>query len=842
MASIRNKGQDRWVSIGNRLQRIIVAFSTVLFLMLSGTVVASTLGPAPQKIAQYDRSFIERSGAQTFGEMLDTGILRYFFTGGRNLLVMVNGRPYATTGQNLDSLPLSAIERIEVYRAESLGTIAGEAAVRGAFNLILRTDLEGFDVRTVVRQPSRDGGEARQGSVVWGDNIGTDGFVTVGVDIFKRNEIPGNTRPHSRSEWTEGGDFADAKNVSVGGNTAYILDREESAVRTLPIGDCDEADGYAGVLNRPSGATSNDQGCGYAYGDIWWDAPGYEHNNAVLNLSSAIGDNVDLQVDANVSKGREKLRYAPSVGSFTITPNAELLQALNQAASDADNSFVVDSQDTVTLLHRFIGHGNRDWTTDTKEYDLSASFNGQVTDQLDYDTRISFYRYDGFVVGNTFVDTEAIQREIASGAYNVIDPKDPNNQQAIERTSLTQLEDIGSSYKNIRFALEGSQQKNGNRDLAWTAGFEIARTKAHRLLRFRGHDDRILDVAGVLGAGGTSYIGKRKSYAIFSEVSVPVSNSLNVRGGVRLDDYDDVGKLRALRLGAEYQLSETNKLRASLSRGDSAPSFFYLHSDEAQSHPYVDCIPPSGAPPRKCDAHNSRQVKRIARGNPKLKPASSKRISFGFGHQADSSYFVADWYRLTTSNLPGLNFATWSLLNYPECNEDITDKCVERNAGAITIHDSYSNLIKTDIIGLNTRFGKRVETDWGHFAVRGLWRYVHSSKQKLASEKRKYPLPRHAVRVVTSVGRGNVTGYWALNYRDEIENTTGDGKFNSWVGHDLTVDWKIPSEIENLRVTAGVYNVTDEKLSTNTTDPSRTDGPRAASWGRTFFLTLNMRF
>ncbi len=45
-----------------------------------------------------------------------------------------------------------------------------------------------------------------------------------------------------------------------------------------------------------------------------------------------------------------------------------------------------------------------------------------------------------------------------------------------------------------------------------------------------------------------------------------------------------------------------------------------------------------------------------------------------------------------------------------------------------------------------------------------------------------------------------------------------------------------------MRVTAGVYNVTDEKLSTNTADPSDTDGPRAAGWGRTYFATLNMRF
>ena len=59
-----------------------------------GTVQARAgpLAPAPQIVAEYDRSFIERSGVRTFGDMLDTGIIRYFFTGGRDLLILANGR------------------------------------------------------------------------------------------------------------------------------------------------------------------------------------------------------------------------------------------------------------------------------------------------------------------------------------------------------------------------------------------------------------------------------------------------------------------------------------------------------------------------------------------------------------------------------------------------------------------------------------------------------------------------------------------------------------------------------------------------------------------------------
>ncbi|MCE2481853.1 MAG: TonB-dependent receptor plug domain-containing protein, partial [Alphaproteobacteria bacterium] len=261
--------------------RNVLAALAATALLAAGQVHAGALAPAPQIITEYDRSFIERSGAQTFGEMLDTGIIRYFFTGGRNLLVLVNGRPYATTAHDLDSLPLSAVERIEVLRAESLGTVGGHAAVRGAFNLVLRKDLDGFDVRTVARLPGRDGGDARQGSVVWGGAISAGGHLTVGVDILDRERIAGNTREHSRSEWVEGGSFAEARNVSVGGNTVYVFDTSAEELRAVALGACDPAHGYTGPLSKPPGIDSGDKGCGFAYGDFWWDSASYDQRNAI---------------------------------------------------------------------------------------------------------------------------------------------------------------------------------------------------------------------------------------------------------------------------------------------------------------------------------------------------------------------------------------------------------------------------------------------------------------------------------------------------------------------------------------------------------------------------------
>ena len=90
--------------------KTLLASLAVLAVLATHAAHAGPLAPAPHVIAKYERDFIERSGAQTLEELLETGTVRYFLTGGQPLLVLVNGRPYATTSSNLDPLPLSAVD------------------------------------------------------------------------------------------------------------------------------------------------------------------------------------------------------------------------------------------------------------------------------------------------------------------------------------------------------------------------------------------------------------------------------------------------------------------------------------------------------------------------------------------------------------------------------------------------------------------------------------------------------------------------------------------------------------------------------------------------------------
>ena len=803
-------------------------------------VQAGPLAPATRVITDRDRGFLEWSGAQTLEELLDTGIVRYFFTGGQALPVLVNGRPYSSTDGNLDALPLSAIERVELLGGDSLGTLGG-GAVRGAINIVLRKDLDGFETRVLTRLPSRDGGDGSQGSAFWGGDVG-QGHMTIGVDVLRRQEIPARSREFSRSSWREGGAFNEAKNVSVGGNTVWVVQRDEddeiTGARSVALGDCDPAKGYTGPLRNPPGIRNDDMGCGYAYGNIMWNTGRLDQRTAILNLDHPLGEGAEFHVDANLGQGGWDFRYAPSVDVFSFTPTLEVMSAVNEAAG----STIADANDRFAVGHRFVGHGNRDWRSEYDDYDISVGVEGRLAEGLGYDARMDVYRLDGSLAGDTFVHAGRIREEIAAGHYDLANPFStaPEHLQAIRNSSLHQEVDFGADYLGARLALEGNALPIGGRDAAWTAGFDAGRAKSHSLLRFRDNGGMTHDVTQVLGAGGVSYAGERETVGAFAEVLFPLIETLDIRVAGRGDEYDDVGGLGSWSLGTEYRLSDSVALRSSWSTGQSPPSMKDLHSTEDQDHPYIECDP--GNPPQPCAQPNPRQVTRYTLGNPELDPSDTERFAIGAEFRESARYLSVEWYRLSRTGLVGQNTADWAMQNFSECADGDTVNCIERTGGDITIYDSYANIMEDGISGITTRFGRGFETAWGDARISGAWRHVTDTDLRIAGNREQYPISRNMARVRFAARRGNVRAIWTVNYRAGFDNLRGTGEFESWTGHDVALDWKKPLGLEGARVAIGVFNLTDASLTVDTSNPSRTDGPTAAGWGRTFFLAFNMRF
>ena len=820
-----------------------LALVSLIALVAAAPAHAGSLAPAPRVVVKLERDFLEGSGSQNLQELLDTGILRYLFTGGQPLPVLVNGSPYASTASDLDALPLAAMERIELLGGESLGTLGG-GTVRNAVNVVLREDWDGVALRALTRLPSRKGGDGWQGNVSYGGKVG-QGHLSVTADTIRRLPIGSDDRDYSRGKWQPGGSFADASNISSGGNTVFIVNRDDegaaTGVRSVALGDCDPADGYTGPLTGPPGAPvpAGDEGCGFDYSRIMWETLKVEQQNLLLNAKHPLGDSAEIGVVANFYRFDTDFLYAPSVGTFRFIPDADLLREIDRAGG----SDVADDNDIFYASHRFVGHGNRHWRTESDAYDIVLGVEGRLTPWLGYDAKLRLFRQDATVEGDTFVHEGKAAEEILAGNYDLANPfsRAPEHLRAIADSSLREEADARAEYRSLRAALEGSGFSIGGRKATWTAGVEIGRLEAHSLLRFVDREGVAHGVSEVLGSGGVSYAGEREIVGAFAETLLPVMERLDLRFSARVDEYDDVGMLRSWRGGAEYRPIDVLTVRGSWSEGEIAPSMYALHSTATQSWPYIECDPGSGAPPRTCPEVNTLQVERNTEGNPDLEPVDADRLAVEAAFKKAPYRFSVEWFRESRSGRPGNQSADWAVRNLPECADGVSSNCIRRS-GQLSIHDRLANVIDEEVEGITARFGAGFTTGWGGFGAYGTWRREMDTDRTVAGVPTRVVRPKDMMRARLSARRGNVRAIWTVSHRSGFKNEQGSGSFDSWTGHDLRVDWTNPVGLERVRITGGVFNLTDAGYTIDTANPTSVDGPTVAGWGRTFFLALSVGF
>ena len=169
---------------------------------------------AVRPVAVIDREDIALSGMRTVSDLLVSrqrfnsfGLHRVLFLGSR-VAYLIDGRRISDSTLDLSTLPISAVERIEILSG-SAAALHGGHAIAGAINIVLRRGAEGVEASTFAARPTDAGGGMEQGSALWGGEVG-QGHMTVAVDVFRRQEIPDAAREHSRAQWTPGGTFADA--------------------------------------------------------------------------------------------------------------------------------------------------------------------------------------------------------------------------------------------------------------------------------------------------------------------------------------------------------------------------------------------------------------------------------------------------------------------------------------------------------------------------------------------------------------------------------------------------------------------------------------------------------
>ena len=187
---------------GSRIARIDGETALPVQVIGRDEILQGNWTTAAELMAHVAANFNGNSNATTLGSLTipgsSTANLRGL--GGRNTLVLLNGRRisnYAFSGRTVDlaSIPLAAIERVEILK-DGASSIYGTDAIAGVVNFITRKNFTGVEVTGQAGVTENGGGDHYQASATagWGD-LTKDRFnAFVTVDYQKDTALAANQR------------------------------------------------------------------------------------------------------------------------------------------------------------------------------------------------------------------------------------------------------------------------------------------------------------------------------------------------------------------------------------------------------------------------------------------------------------------------------------------------------------------------------------------------------------------------------------------------------------------------------------------------------------------------
>ncbi|MCY4137269.1 MAG: TonB-dependent receptor [Rhodobacteraceae bacterium] len=809
---------------------------------------AACLVPLPDEaearvVTVIDRQDMEMSGAANLSELLTSRFEFNSFglhgarSGTGRAIYLVNGRP--VSGIYLTMIPLSAVERVEILNE---GPVRHSAyGIGSTVNIVLRNDIGGLEVSAGTALPSQKGMDARNGSALWSGALGP-GHLTVGFMHFGREELRARDRDFSRTMYTPGGSYTDAEGVSDDGNTVILPKDDNDRGGRFGLGDCEEPT-YTGILSHPGGEV-----CGFPSADIYWLRSRVSRASLQLAVDQPLDNGAEVYVEARVSRGKTFSVSTPNSDTISIKPTGAARQRLLDAVINLpeDYDFPDDTDDetdgVVTLLHRFIGHGNRELTTNLEEYGLTLGVQGKLDDALSYDMHVEYFRDRAVENVINLQSLSLIRAAIEEGTYDIVNPlsEEDDHLEAIRDTRLRSSHDADDEYLRAKASLEGETFRMAGGVARWTAGVEVQKWNHWSIYDFRDARGRSYENADVIGYGGGSSVADRSRWSAMAESTLPILDSWDLTVGARRDNYDDVGKADSLHVANRYRLNDDLALRASWSRAAHPPTFFWLHLPQAQYFTFI-CDPlledDNGGP--LCD-----WVHVITGGNPNLKPSNMERINLGTTMTLGDITFAADWFSVNNTGMAGIPAPQVVVERAAEGNP-LPGTSVERNVAGDNSIDvmtvSVGPVRESRTRGLALRASVDWETDWADFALDIHATRTLQQKTYALGEEEPGGYVRDRASAVLQAHRGNFTANWNVYARSGYPNRRETARFKRWYGHDMVLQWRDVMDT-GLDLTGGVFNISNRGATPDPSDQDGHDRSFDSDRGRTIFLNATMRW
>jgi len=569
-------------------------------------------------------SFRPQSGSS--GQSAATLSLRALGAG--RTLILIDGRraptaPNLGSGQDLNSIPLAAVERIEIL-SDGASAIYGSDAIGGVVNIITRQDFTGAELMVGVSDPKRPGGDTREASAIFGA-ASDRGQVMAGVSNNKRDIVFQRDR-----EWSQGGASIFSNNFLTSGGAFLNVPGRGSIV---------PGDGCTG----PGFSTSAVR-CFFDFTADAADEAEIENQSLFMRGRYDIDNNWSVHLNSSVTRVKSFGRYAsvPSspwlVGGFGFpvlpvgTPNHPATSPADGGLNPAWEEYQDFADQTLLFIHRFAANGPRDTSTDAHVYDLDFFVTGTVGD---FDVEFGARRVESqyYDLGRNYIVSALAQPQFDSGAYNIYDPFNVP-ESVLQSFTATINRDARFVSREYRALVSGDLFEMANGPVGFAVGAE------YRDEDYKDIYDDLQANGNITGSAGNSAFGDRDQWAIYGELLFPILDNLELSVAGRYDDYSDFGSNFSPKVALRWDPLDGLGFRASYGEGFRAPPLDLLSLQPSFSAASVVHVP-TATFFGNADPTQAIQITTFNIANPDLGAETSEQFSLGMVWEP------TDWFTLT---------------------------------------------------------------------------------------------------------------------------------------------------------------------------------------------------
>ena len=807
---------------------------------ITGSSIKRTDAETALPITVIKREDIERSGFTTAADLIQSlPSMQGFVTASKSVngggggattaslhsigsaytLVLLNGRrlaPYNTgTTVNLNSIPLSMVERIEVL-TDGASAIYGADAIAGVVNFILKKNSTTGELAVTANLPQKKGGKSASASVTKGfGDLDRDRFnVLFGLAAEKQKELTAEQRDFSKSgfipfeyngkqvtTW-----FSSSNSIP---GTVILNDRTGNgdgdafySPDFLKTGKC----GPRSVLRAGV--------CRFDFSSTVQNIPDSQRVSLFGTGRFKVTEGTTVFSEIGYSDYKTNPRFAPPAQPGIFMTQAlvdrHVTPYLAQLGIPAGSFYPVGDPSFLgpSINLRVYDAGGRTDEYRTKTIHAVVGVEGAIGD-IDY----SVY---GTHSENKFTDTltsgylssNKFNALVASGAFDPLSAGIGTSAAVLAPAVLHQVFDSSKSELNI-FSAKASKPllKLGAGDLAVGLGLDAGRQRfvdfpsaiamGQNALQPNFTDTPIGGSSGLL-----PFDSKRSTTGIYAEVVAPVLKSLEISGAVRYDSFTAVtnsqnfnaagspiaaatqGKKASdttFKVSLRFQPMSELLVRASIGTGFKAPTLANITTpvQAAGSTGFHDCPPGLAANLRTFCTPVSSEYNLRTGGNPRtdtagLKPETSEQWTVGFRVEpARELSFGVDLWRVKLKDridvLPE-DVAFSDGVTYGALFSVLPDPVTGRPT--LTFTQSPSNLGKASYTGLDFDVTSNVVTPIGKLTSRATVTYMIESKYEVTG------LPGYQ----TSLGRigpdTDATFRWLANLSFSLDSGAFTNTFN----------------------------------------------------------------